>query len=548
MTRTDKVLIIGLDGATFDLIGPWAEAGCLPGLARLMRGGVHGRLQSTLPPVTSPAWPSFLTGKNPGKHGVFDFITPSAGQFGLVNATHIKSPTIWDILSEAGRKVGSINVPVTYPPRPVNGFMVTGLLSPSNERITYPPDLLSRYKDELGPYRVTPNVQYKPGNEQAFIADLQDMVKTRGRYALRLLQDQPWDCAMVHFLALDVAQHALWRHMDESHPLHTPEGSARWGDAIRDMYALVDGYVGQMVELAEREGAAVMVMSDHGFGPLHYIVNLNMLLLEAGLLQLRRDVVTQLRALAFRSGLTPAGVYHLVAGLGMQDLAARVPKETRNAIVSRILSFESVDWSRTRAYSMGHVGQIYVNLRGREPHGIVEPGAEYEAVLDEVEAALRTLRHPDTSEPLLERTIRRDEACHGPYCDHSPDMHIILDGYRCISFPLFATEGKIITRQIRGDSGCHRAHGIFIAAGPGIKTGQEIEGAHITDLAPTLLHLLGLPVPDDMDGRVLTKIMDAPGEVAYARAGEGVAVTDQDLTADERAEIEDRLRQLGYLG
>lgn len=546
--RPSKLLILGLDGTTFDLIKPWAEAGHLPAMARLMQMGTHAPLESTLPPVTSPAWPSFMTGKNPGKHSVFDFIQPRAGDFGLVNATHIKGQTLWDILSEAGLRVGVINVPVTYPPRPINGFMVTGLLSPQRGEITYPPDLLDRYHDELGPYRVTPNVQYRPGAEDAFIADLNDLIDTRGRYVLRLMRDQSWDCLMVHFLALDVMQHALWRFMDETHPQHDPAQAARYGSAIRDAYARVDGYVGQMVEIAEREGGAVIVMSDHGFGPLHWYANLNLLLLDHGLMHLKRDLWTRLKAFAFRRGLSPAGVYRLLERFGLSNLAARVPKSTRNAVIGKFLSFDSVDWTRTQAYSMGHVGQIYLNLKGREPHGIVDPGPEAEAVLERVEQALATLRHPDTGAPLLERTIRGKAVAHGPYADQAADLHVVLDGYRCIAFPLFATEGKIITRQIRGDSGCHRLHGIFIAAGPGLRAGAALEDPHITDLAPTILHLLGQPVPSDMDGRPLLELFKEPGEVATRQVAAQVVAPDQDLTPEETAEIEDRLRQLGYLG
>ncbi|MCB0005568.1 MAG: alkaline phosphatase family protein, partial [Anaerolineales bacterium] len=141
-----KAFIIGIDGATFNLIKPWAKAGHLPNLARLMAGGAHGNLMSTLPPVTSPAWPTFMTGCNPGKHGVFDFIQPSGADFSLVNATKIKQPTIWQRLSQAGYRVGVLNVPVTYPPQPLNGFMVSGILSPKGVDISFPADLISRYK------------------------------------------------------------------------------------------------------------------------------------------------------------------------------------------------------------------------------------------------------------------------------------------------------------------------------------------------------------------------------------------------------------------
>ncbi len=264
-----KLLIIGFDGATFDLIRPWVEEGYLPNLGALMEGGVHGNLLSTLPPVTSPAWPTFMTGCNPGKHGVFDFIQPHGDNFTLVNATRIRQPTIWQRLSDAGYRVGVMNVPVTYPPVTINGFMISGLLSPNTSEASEPEDLLQRYEPECGPYRVTPNVQYKPGGEAQFIEDLYDLIHTRGKWALKLFDSEPTDVLMVHFIAMDVMKHALWRFMDHSHPRYEP---GPYEHAIREGYRLVDMYIGQLMEKLPPE-ASTVVMSDHGFGPLLNMVN-----------------------------------------------------------------------------------------------------------------------------------------------------------------------------------------------------------------------------------------------------------------------------------
>ena len=542
-----RVLVIGIDGGTFDLIRPWAEAGDLPNLARLIAEGAHGPLESTLPPVTSPAWPTFATGMNPGKHGVFDFIRPSGGEFDLVNATSIHAPTLWQILSQAGRTVGVMNVPVTYPPAQVNGFIVTGMLSPMNGSITYPAGLLERYADRLPPYRIAPHVQYKPGNETEFTADLLDLVERRGEYALQLLADYPQDFAMFHFLSTDTMQHAFWKFVDPSHPRYEPQAAARFGPAVRQLFQRIDGFIGQMLDRIP-DDATVIVMSDHGFGPLHYVVNLNLFLLEHGLLRLKRGAWTRLKTGLFRAGLTPASIWHLIERAGLQNYVWQVSKSTRNKVVGKFLSFDDVDWSRTRAYSIGHVGQVYVNLKGREPKGIVEPGAEYEAVRQQVIDALQDLRHPETGQPMVDQVISGDQVVHGPYAHHSPDLHIVLDGYRAIAFPLFATDSRIVTRQIRGDSGCHRRHGIFIARGPEVKQGQAVEGARILDLAPTILHLMGLPVPDDMDGRVLAEALSSSRPVERGPASMAAGEADAGLSAEDTAEVEDRLRALGYLG
>lgn len=538
-----RLLIIGFDGATFDLIRPWVEEGYLPNLGRMMDSGVHGDLMSTLPPVTSPAWPTFMTGCNPGKHGVFDFIQPHGENFTLVNATQIRQPTIWQRLSSAGYRTGVMNVPVTYPPTAINGFMISGLLSPKTGQISQPEDIIHRYKVEHGPYRVAPEIQYKPGNEAEFIDDLYDLIRTRGEWALKLLDEEGPDVLMVHFIAMDVMKHALWRFMDHNHPRHE---SSPYEHAIRDGYRLVDEYTGRLMAKLPPE-ASTLVMSDHGFGPLHNMVNLNVFFMEKGLMKLKRDPWTQLKALAFRWGITPSAAYQWISRFGLQNLVTRVSKKTRNSVIGRFLSFDSVDWSRTTAYSMGHVGQVYLNVAGREEHGIIDP-ADYEKKRDEVIAALQDLVGED-GRPILSAVITSETTYHGPYAHKGPDLHLILDDYNMIACPLFATEGKVLTNQIRGDSGCHRSEGIFLAQGPGIKEGLQLDANNILDLAPTIMHLLQEPVPRAMDGRVLTEIFKEPREIEFedAQAETADLVSERDFADEEAEQVEDRLRGLGYL-
>jgi predicted AlkP superfamily phosphohydrolase/phosphomutase len=518
-----------------------------------MQAGVAGDLESTLPPVTSPAWPTFMTGKNPGKHGVFDFIRPRAGTFDMVNASQIKGKLLWEILSEAGYSVGVLNVPITYPPRQVNGFMVPGLLSPDQGKTVYPPDLLKPYEAEFGKYRLTPNVQYKAGNEDEFIADLHDLIDVQLRYALRLMKDQPTDVLMLHFLATDNGSHALWRFMDKTHPRHDPALAARYGDALLKVYQHLDRAVAQVLNLAKvsepSQGCNTIIMSDHGFGPLHRAINLNILFIEKGLMHLKPKFFTQLRWWAFRNGLTPATAYKILSKLGLQNITAKVSRKARNELVGKFLSFEDVDWSRTIAYSMGHVGQIYINLQGREPHGIVTPD-RYAEARQKVIDALNTLIDPATGKPLVDRIIPREEAAHGPHADQGADLHLILDGYRTIAFPLFATDGRVLTPQIRGDSGCHRLHGIFIGSGAAFANGAAVNSARIIDLAPTILHILNVPVPEDMDGRVLTDALapELRAQATQVGAAAATATAQVDFTEEEQAEVEERLRALGYLG
>jgi predicted AlkP superfamily phosphohydrolase/phosphomutase len=230
----------------------------------------------------------------------------------------------------------------------------------------------------------------------------------------------------------------------------------------------------------------------------------------------------------------------------MQNLVARVSKNTRNSVIGRFLSFDSVDWNRTIAYSMGHVGQIYLNVSGREPHGIVDPDT-YEQKRQDVINVLQELKD-DSGRPILSQVITGDTTYQGPYAQKGPDLHLILDEYNMIACPLFATEGKVMTNQIRGDSGCHRSEGIFLAQGPGIRKGVRLETNNILDLAPTIMHLLGEGIPQVMDGRVVLEIFTEAQDIIYEEGGmTPELVSEKGFSEDEAAQVEDRLRGLGYL-
>ena len=536
-----KLLILGIDGATFDLILPWVEEGHLPHLQKLIAEGTRSQLQSTLPPVTSPAWPTFMTGCNPGKHGVFDFIRPQGTNFTLVNSTQIKQPTLWKRLSDLGYRVGVLNVPVTYPPQPVNGFMVTDILSPKAATICYPETLIEQYQPLVGrPYRIAPNVQYKSGKEIQYIEDLYDLIRAHGEWALTLAKEERVDVLMVHFIALDLMMHALWKFMDEGHPRYV---ASAFRHAIRGGYQLVDHYIGRLLDQCQPDH--VIAMSDHGFGPLHKIVNLNNYLMQQRFLKLKQDPVTQTKAKAFQWGLTPAKAYQMIEKTGLQNLATRVSKGSRNQMLGKFLSFDSVDWSQTVAYSMGHVGQIYLNMKGRQPHGIVS-AEQYLAVRQEVADSLLEMRFDD-GRPLVTQLIMREEVYHGPYAQYGPDIHLVLDDYNVIAYPLFATNGEILTEQIRGDSGCHRREGIFIMQGMGIRPQLVLDSADILDVAPTIMALLGEAVPTVMDGRVLRAAWIVAPELHYTESAETEKAEGVGMSEEESAEITARLKSLGYL-
>ena len=236
--------------------------------------------------------------------------------------------------------------------------------------------------------------------------------------------------------------------------------------------------------------------------------------------------------------------------IGWGNRLGKLGRVAREWSQRKMLTFADGDWSRTVAYAWGHFGQVYLNLHGREPHGRVAPH-EYEAVRDQVIEVLRSLRDPLTRQPLVDHIIPREAAAHGPHRDEGPDLHVIMEGYRTVAYPLFAADARLFARRVPDDSGTHRPAGIFIACGPDVAQGRTIDGARLIDLAPTILHLLGASLPTDYDGRVLVEALSpqiAAQPIAYRNDHGSAVQTSSTFSSDEQRLVEDRLRTLGYLG
>lgn len=561
-THPHKVLVIGLDGATFDLIKPWADAGHLPTLQRLMQEGAHGSLRSTVPPMTGPAWTTFATGVNPGKHRLYDWIArePQSYQFLPVTALDCKAPMIYSLLSQTGRRVCALNIPMTYPPMAVNGVVVSGLPAPSTRNtITYPAELYQEIVDAIGEYILYPDPgqAYSDSGVDAFLARLYKTTELRVRTLEYLRSREAWDFAMVVFNGTDTICHALWKYMDKTHPLHDPAQAAKYGNAIRDYYHTLDGHLAQIVDTLPQD-TTLVVMSDHGFGPFHKFIHVNNWLLRENFMQLKPGARSRIKHALFRSGFSPMNVYDTLMRLGFGALKREVVRGQGQGLLKTLfLSFEDVDWGRTQAYSLGNVGQIRINLAGREPFGCVQPGAEYEQVRSSIIERLATLRDPKTGEAVVETVYRREELYSGDYLDEAPDIVFLPRRLEYFGFGEYEFGShKIIEAMKRGISGTHRMNGIFMAYGAAVRKGVEIQNANLTDLAPTILHLMGEAVPAHMDGHVLADALREDFEPVI-RQRSAVAV-DSDahsgpsagevLSAEEQKVLADRLRSLGYVG
>ena len=529
----NQTLVVCLDGATFDLLEPWIQAGCLPQLKGLIEGGVRGNLESTCPPLTTPAWASFMTGKSPGGHGVYDFYRPDPRQESFVNSSDIKSRLFWEYLSDRGITAGILNLPLTYPIRPMNGYLVSGLLSPGTEDSVYPRGLLDLFTPQLGPYRLTSELLYRPGDETGFAAEVMEITEAQIRYALRMTRDIPTDLTIVHFLGPDILQHKLWRFLDPKHPWFKPEENPQIQATVRSLFERIDAGISELRAVTPRD-TNCLVISDHGFGPIDRLVNLNNHLINTGHLVLKKGLSTKIR---FTAARIPAGsrvAWRLFRLLGRRYL----------------VDFHDVDWARSKAYSRGHIGQIHLTIQGQPARDRLTD-RDYRLLQAEVTKVLSDITDPRTGSSLTMRIIPNEIANPGPFCRDGPDLIVLLDDFNAIAYPGFIADGKVITEQRHGDSGNHRPEGILIANGPAFKRGACLKGARMIDLAPTLLHLAGVSVPDDMEGLVLADAYEPSfldsHPVEFQAAG-SLEAEDFDYPLVAHTALGDRLRSLGYLG
>ena len=548
-----RVIVIGLDGATFDLILPWVREGHLPAFKRIIEEGAWGELQSTMPPLTGPAWSSFITGKNPGKHGIFDFMirNPKGYNGVMINATYRTGPSFWNLLGTQGRKVIVFNVPVTYPPERLNGAMVSGFLTPpGSEDFIFPAELKERMDKEVGPFMPHyPGAIYALGREEKFVREIELMTDGTIRAMDFLMEREPWDLFFGVIQSPDLLQHCLWRFEDKKDPLY--KENPRLSGAFLQNYQKIDDHLGKILE-SLHDQTILFVVSDHGFGHMEKQFFVNNWLLDEGFLVLKKTAKTYWKRVLFKTGFVPMRVHQFLAFLGM-DLSKPIARnrERMFAGLNRwVLSLDDVDWKCSKAYAMGNMGFINVNLKGREPQGIIDPGRDYERALDEISERLASLKDSRTGVPLVDRILRGKELYWGPRTSSAPDLFLVMKNYayHCRGDYIF-----VVNRAIEDPwllFGSHRPNGILLCWGPGVKQGYRITGANIMDIGPTILGLMGGLIPEDMDGKFLDDLLTEEKRrgiiLNYAASStqiqEGTA-----LSEEEQESVRKKLKSLGYL-
>jgi predicted AlkP superfamily phosphohydrolase/phosphomutase len=534
-----KVLVIGLDGADWRILQPYLDQGLLPNLAQLIEMGVSGDLRSTIPTNSSVAWNTFMTGRNPAKHGVYDFTQRAPNdptRMVGVNSRSRRCETFFDALARHGRQLGAVNVPITYPPFPVNGFMISGMIVQEGKPYTFPESLAIELDEQVGGFPVNRiRWRFMLGKLEELLDEAVTVTQQRARVLEYLIDRKEWDVLVHVFVTPDRLQHPLMHLIDPEHPCHNPALVQRLGPKLRAAFQTLDAVLGRAHEQIG-DDVTLIVISDHGFRSVHKAIHVREILARNGLLKIhraRQAAVPQLARKLLRR-LPPA-----VKQVLRRDLPA-------NGRVGSPEEMANLDWPETQAYVTTMTSQaVYANLAGREPRGIVAPGATCERLLDDIQELLLAERDPANGKPIVEAVLRANEVYHGPWAEEGPDLLLLpAPGYA------FAKGAKAHLQPYEWFMGDHALDGIIVASGPGLKRGARIDNAALIDLAPTVLYLAGVPIPSDMDGRVLSLFADQRLTIAPPIYDQDAAVYqshDYDYTPEEEQDVAEQLRGLGYL-
>lgn len=550
MSLHNRILVIGLDAATFDIITPLAKKGKLPTFSKIINNGYHAPLDSVIPVLSSAAWSTFMTGTNPGKHGIYDFVRTDERNYKLVPVTRldIKYPSMWKLMSDAGKKVIVINVPMTYPAEKVNGLMITGLYTPDHQSFAYPLEYNSKLLEKG--YLLNRTIFNPQENLDFYLEETYQRLEKNTNIILDILREEVWDFATVVYRETDEIPHGFWHFTDPMHPKFVP---SKYRNSIEDLYIRMDEIMSRYLDLAGNS-TDIIVVSDHGTGPLYKFVFLNEWLRQEGLLYIK-DNISPLREIgitrqAFSSLLRKYGLVKLEVFLKkhLGDMIELIPKYNW-------IDFHSgIDWKRTKAYSYGWQGQIFINLKGREPLGIVEPGNEYQQLMQHIISKLRTLIDPIDQLPIVDECYIAKEIYHGDNMRYAPDILVNMRGLSYITklgHELANETNKILSSDKMDITGSHRKQGIFIAYGPNIHSNSASRKIWIGDIAPTVLSMMDLPIPTWMDGKVIEACMpkDRRNRHIYTdkMLFDNYNETEQGLTHQQQDELMKRLTDLGYI-
>lgn len=520
-TNDRRLLIIGWDGADWDILDDLSARGCLPYVSSIIETGARGVLQSVIPSHSWAAWPTFLTGEDPPGHGVFDFVERDPAHPGRrlpVTSASIKAPTFLEYLSEAGREVRVGNVPVAYPPLPVNGRMISGVAVPPGGEFVHPRDW-GRELERRAPFPVNGLEWLNHEQDPETLLEEASQLIERRTDSFEVLLEGSWDVAVCVYVEPDRLQHAFGAYLLPSHPDHRALTASKLGESLRDIYRLLDACTARLMRVAGQE-TSVVLMSDHGFRPITRQLDVNQLLKHLGFASAARGATatTALR----------------------QSSVAKLLKRTKVAapLRRRVKVPSTLDWSRTRVYNATTGGGLSLNLKGRERHGIVEP-QDYERVRSALSVSLLAFVDPETGEKPIVETFDRESLYEGPYLHLAPDLFVKPKPFWAMS-----SSSKSLSSSTRWPTGQHRRAGIIAASGSNVAPG-DLGVRHLRDIAPTALAFCGLQTPSSA-GSPIEEISGSVGDRVTVSAVRD-SRRQSELTDEEQQHITDHLRDLGYI-
>ena len=499
-----KVVLLGIDGATPDLLESWMNEGKLPHFQRIRKNGVWGKLKSTTPPFSAPAWTSIVTGCNPGKHGIYGFESTGTLEPHLINSRDRKVPAIWNYLTDIGMKNIIVNVPGTYPPEEISGTMITGLLTPSHDsNFTYPKKIKERLTgNDLGEYELEQfwledfsRSRMKKRAPEKLLNHINRQMTSRLQVGLNLMKETDWDFTMIVFRGTDTAQHFLFEDKD----------------LLLLSYQKVDELVGKITD--SYPNAIFFIVSDHGFEEIKKILYPDNVLYNAKYLTPFQDPYSSLA-----SQLYPL-IYRFVNWL-LKRLPHKLLKESkaiRKLLFSSSSKAKLIDFSKTQAFSTVDGRGIQICRKNKYKNGIVEE-KNYEKICNEISTLLKGLKDPDDGSQIIENVYRWSEIYNKDAVD-PPDLVFDLKkgitAAEWIRFPnklcdIMQSKKKsipyIFNQDPIGRSGDHSQYGLFFAYGEGIKTNHQIKNISVMDVLPIVFTTMGISVPQRVDGMVHEEI------------------------------------------
>ena len=527
--KRNPIILVGLDSADPDLILKWSSEGYLPTIALLMKEGCWGRLNSTADISSGTLWPTFLTGTSPAKHGCFfghRQLKNGTYQIYKRDADQIKRKPFWVWLSQAGKRVAVSDIPQTYPIEGLNGVQIVGwgVESPHWRMSSWPPELIKEIVSRFGIHPLASWYQMRPekaNDYEELYKKLISGIEKKELISAYHLDQGPWDFFLMMFSEPHWAGHLLWHITDDKHPAHNPQIAKTYKNAIRDVYSAIDSTISKLVEAIP--DATFLIFSPAGMGPNYSGMHLLPEVLkrmgimgknvqdrgQRGWFSTVIEKINQSMPYKRWGPYTLKKLESFIPARVIGTTKQLVPEKLWDNWTRRLLTAGN-DWRWSNAFCVpnDYSGAIRINLEGREPNGLVEPGSEYDALCEGLIEELSSLVNVDTGEKAVSEVIRVDRIYQGEHIWELPDLIVVWAKNAPIRALYSPRIGTVSGENPDKRTGAHRPYGFLIASGTHIRGGKNVEGGHIMDIAPTILYLMSCPIPRDMDGKILLDIID----------------------------------------